>query len=327
MQRVLVVPHDPLWAGEFDRESQLLCLGIGDLLLAIHHIGSTAIPGIYAKPIIDMLAVVNDLAQLDQKSAALESLGYEVMGELGIPGRRYFRKNDSLGRRTHHVHAFQVGSPHIERHLAFRDFMRAHPMLADQYGDLKRKLAAAHPHDIEAYMDGKDGFIKAMQTRALEWLAASGGGPGSRSIRVIAICVFSDNGRILVAEGFDDVKRERFARPIGGAVEPGETSLHAVVREVREELGQNAIELQLLGVLENIFEYQGKPGHEVVFVYDGRLEDSSLYRMPALPLTEPGWSSPAKWRSLDSFGAGCRLVPEGLAAMLGRQAARISHTT
>lgn len=139
-------------------------------------------------------------------------------------------------------------------------------------------------------------------------------------IRVIAICVFSNNGRILIAEGIDAVKRDRFARPLGGAVEPGETSEQAVIREIREELGHNAIELRLLGVLENIFEYQGKPGHEIVFVYDGRLEDTSAYDLPELPMTEPGWSSPAKWRPLDSFGDDCRLVPEGLTALLRRAA-------
>jgi len=76
MQRVLVVPYDSLWPAEFDRESKLLYAATGDLLRAVYHIGSTAIPGIYAKPIIDMLAAVNDLTQLDQKSAAMESLGY-----------------------------------------------------------------------------------------------------------------------------------------------------------------------------------------------------------------------------------------------------------
>ncbi len=140
-------------------------------------------------------------------------------------------------------------------------------------------------------------------------------------IRVIAICVFRNNGRILVSEGVDTVKQARFARPLGGGVEVGETSRQAITREIREELGQHATDLRLLGVLENIFECDGKPGHEVVFVYDGRLADASLYDLPTLPMTEPGWSTPAQWRALDSFGTDCRLVPDGLEALLGRAGA------
>jgi ADP-ribose pyrophosphatase YjhB (NUDIX family) len=140
-------------------------------------------------------------------------------------------------------------------------------------------------------------------------------------IRVIAICVFRDGNRILIAEGVDDVNRSRFARPLGGAVEEGETSRQAVVREIREELGQNVIELRLLGVLENIFEHRGRPAHEVVFVYDGRLEDASLYDVPEIPMCEAGWSSQAKWRGLDSSDSDCPLVPEGLLALLTQHAA------
>jgi GrpB-like predicted nucleotidyltransferase (UPF0157 family) len=102
----------------------------------------------------------------------MQSLGYESLGEFGIPGRRYFRRDNAAGERTHQVHAFQGGSPQIPRHVAFRDFLRAHAEVAQQYSDLKRRLAAAHPTDIEAYMDGKDGFIKEMETRALAWVAA-----------------------------------------------------------------------------------------------------------------------------------------------------------
>jgi GrpB-like predicted nucleotidyltransferase (UPF0157 family) len=152
-------------------------------LLAIHHIGSTSITGIYAKPVIDMLAVVAGLAELDRRAAAMEAIGYEVMGEFGIEGRRYFRRDDpTRRRRTHQVHAFADGSPHVTRHLAFRDFMRAHPDLAEQYGELKRRLAAAHPHNVDAYMDGKDGFIQDMQARALEWLTSPGSAANTPSV-------------------------------------------------------------------------------------------------------------------------------------------------
>jgi GrpB-like predicted nucleotidyltransferase (UPF0157 family) len=175
--RTAVVPYDPLWSREFERSSGEVVASLGPNLLAIHHIGGTSIPGIHSKPVIDMLAVVADLSAVDQRSSEMERLGYEVMGEFGIDGRRYFRRNDSTGRRTHQIHAFVEGSPHVVRHLAFRDFMCAHPTLAEQYGELKQRLAEAHPHDMEAYIDGKDGFIKEMESRALEWAASRGDGP------------------------------------------------------------------------------------------------------------------------------------------------------
>jgi GrpB-like predicted nucleotidyltransferase (UPF0157 family) len=171
-RRVIVVPYDPQWTEEFARASAEIKTALGDTLLEIHHIGSTAIPGMWAKPVIDLLPVVEDLAALDARAAEMESLGYEVMGEFGIPGRRYFRRDNAAGERTHHVHAFQRGSPHVVRHLAFRDFMRAHPESAREYAELKCRLAAAHPDDIEAYMDGKDAFVKRMEAQAVAWASA-----------------------------------------------------------------------------------------------------------------------------------------------------------
>jgi GrpB-like predicted nucleotidyltransferase (UPF0157 family) len=176
--QVVVVPFEPHWVESFSHARDEAAVAIGPTLTAFHHIGSTSIPGIYAKPIIDMLAVVSDPGALDQRAPEMKSIGYAPMGEFGIPGRRYFRRDDSTGTRTHQIHAFQVGSPHIERHLAFRDFMRAHPAVATQYSELKRRLAAAHPHDIEAYMDGKDAFIEQVETRALVWVAAEYSEPG-----------------------------------------------------------------------------------------------------------------------------------------------------
>jgi GrpB-like predicted nucleotidyltransferase (UPF0157 family) len=105
----------------------------------------------------------------------MESLGYEVMGEYGIPGRRYFRKDNREGIRTHHIHAFEAGSAEVERHLAFRDYMIAHPVDAQRYSELKRKLAEEHPQNMDGYMDGKDGFIKEMDRRAAQWRASQTG--------------------------------------------------------------------------------------------------------------------------------------------------------
>ena len=156
----------------FAAESAAVTRALGFNVVAIHHIGSTAIPPIHAKPVIDMLVEVLDHGETDGCNAAMEALGYEPRGEFGIPGRRFFRKNDASGVRTHHIHAFVAGSPEIGRHLAFRDFMRAHPEHAAQYSMLKQKLAAAHSHDIEAYMDGKDAFIKETDRKAALWRSA-----------------------------------------------------------------------------------------------------------------------------------------------------------
>lgn len=169
MTEVKVVPHDPRWRDAFHAEAKRVAAALGAEVVAIHHVGSTAIPGIHAKPVIDLLVEVAELAGVDVRVPAMASLGYEAMGEYGIPGRRYFRRDDGEGTRTHNLHAFLAGSAEVERHLAFRDYMIAHPDAARAYGELKRKLAAQHPRSMDAYMDGKDGFIREMDRRAARW--------------------------------------------------------------------------------------------------------------------------------------------------------------
>ena len=168
-RRVKVVPHAESWAREFAREVPVIRECLGANTNEIHHIGSTAIPDIFAKPIIDILAEVKSIAEVDGASGAMRGAGYEAMGEFGIAGRRYFRKDDSGGVRTHHVHAFEVGHLDVARHLAFRDYLRSHPEVAREYSDLKRGLAAEHPEDMQSYVDGKYGFIKRVDRVAAGW--------------------------------------------------------------------------------------------------------------------------------------------------------------
>ena len=172
--RVVVVPHDPCWRERYRSESALVAQALAPPFRKAHHIGSTAIAAIHAKPIVDMLVEVADVDAVDERNPAMAAIGYEAMGEFGIAGRRYFRKDDDRGVRRFHVHAFAAGSPEIDRHLAFRDYLIAHPGPAAEYSDLKRKLAAAHPDDIDAYMDGKDAFIKRIEALALGWHAQGG---------------------------------------------------------------------------------------------------------------------------------------------------------
>ena len=163
-----VVAHDPAWALGYAAEADAITQALPGQLLALHHIGSTAIPDILAKPIIDMLAVVRNLDALDAASPALAELGYQVMGEFGIAGRRYFRKDDPAGCRTHHLHGFADGSPHIRRHLAFRDYLRMHPSIAADYSALKHRLAASP----DSYVEGKAPFVLETEAAALAWYAS-----------------------------------------------------------------------------------------------------------------------------------------------------------
>lgn len=166
LMKLVVVPHDPNWNHAYESEAKLIAAALGFNVVAVHHIGSTAIPDIYAKPVIDFLVEVRDINEVDGQSAAMKKLGYEVMGEFGIPGRRYFRKDNPAGVRTHQVHTFAAGSDQVTRHLAFRDYLIEHPDVALEYSNLKRNLAEKHPDNPDAYMDGKDDFIKSVDARA-----------------------------------------------------------------------------------------------------------------------------------------------------------------
>ena len=166
---VQVLGYQASWPAAFEAEASRVAQALGDAGGVLHHIGSTSVPGLAAKPIIDMLLEVPDLAALDRRSGELVARGWEAKGEFGLPGRRYFRKTDTQGQRTHHLHAFEAGNAEARRHLAFRDYLIAHPDVRDAYATLKRALAAAHPEDMAAYMDGKDPFIKDHEARALRW--------------------------------------------------------------------------------------------------------------------------------------------------------------
>ncbi|WP_319422968.1 GrpB family protein [Pleurocapsa sp. FMAR1] len=164
---VEVVPYNPQWKKAFNAESEKLIAALAENLVFIHHIGSTAIPNIHAKPIIDFLIEVKNIDLITEQTSAIEKLGYEAMGEFGLSGRRYFRKENPSGIRTHHVHIYETNSPEIKRHLAFRDYMIAHPENAEQYSQLKQELAQKHPYNIEGYMDGKNEFVKRMEKKAM----------------------------------------------------------------------------------------------------------------------------------------------------------------
>jgi len=162
-------PHSSTWAELATRESARLAAVLGDNLVAIHHIGSTSIPGIRAKPLVDLMPEVLSLERLDQAEPGFLKLGYEQCGEFGIPGRRFCMLSDSAGRRLYNVHCFETGTLGLQRHLAFRDYLRAHPERAREYEAEKIRCQQLHPDDTRAYSLAKDPWIKAAERDALAW--------------------------------------------------------------------------------------------------------------------------------------------------------------
>jgi GrpB-like predicted nucleotidyltransferase (UPF0157 family) len=162
---VAVVPYDPKWPILFLREKEhlLSCLP-SDLIGRIEHFGSTAVPGLAAKPIIDMLVEVNDLEETRRQIVPiLESQGYEYFWRPTWAGNippfyAWFIKRDSRGNRTHHIHMIESHFEHWDR-LFFRDYLIEHPDLAEEYSHLKNRLAATYLHDRVAYTEGKTEFI------------------------------------------------------------------------------------------------------------------------------------------------------------------------
>jgi len=159
--------YDPQWITNFNNEKQHLLNAIGEIAISIEHIGSTSVIGLSAKPIIDILVEVSDLALLDDKTPQLAALGYLAKGENGIAGRRYFQKGDNL--RTHHVHAFVSDDAHLVRHLAFRDYLISHPKIQNEYQVIKQQAAKLCGNKSERYMSLKNGFIQTHEPLAVHW--------------------------------------------------------------------------------------------------------------------------------------------------------------
>jgi len=167
---VELVPHSPLWAEMAHAEIDRLHGALGGVLVKVHHIGSTSIPGIMAKPIIDLIPVATGLDELDAAMPRLDALGYECLGEFGLPGRRYCRRNDPVtGKRAFQLHCYAQGWSEIDRHLAFAAYLRAHPAIAKDYEAEKIRAAALHPDNVLDYNDAKNDWIKRAEKDALAW--------------------------------------------------------------------------------------------------------------------------------------------------------------
>lgn len=163
--RLTIVGYDPRWPGLFEEEKQRMMGTLGSVALAIEHVGSTAVPGLAAKPIIDLMLGVRRLVDAEASVPKLLELGYEYVTRDPIPGRRYFHKGPP-GGRTYHLHAARAGASFWERHILFRDWLRTHPEDARAYERLKRELAALFGSDRLGYTNAKTAFIEEAAEKA-----------------------------------------------------------------------------------------------------------------------------------------------------------------
>ncbi len=172
-RHVELVPYNPEWSQLADQETKRILENLSIPVIGIYHIGSTSVPGIKAKPILDFVLEVENLEDVIENVELFKKLGYSSKGEFGIPGRQFFTK-DTNGDRTHHLHVFQQGHPDIERHLVFRDYLRANPDAAREYERLKEELARRFPKASGSYTEAKSEFILSMDEVARYWVEQRG---------------------------------------------------------------------------------------------------------------------------------------------------------
>jgi GrpB-like predicted nucleotidyltransferase (UPF0157 family) len=172
---VVIVPYDPTWSMAFERLRDVYASALGPLARAIEHVGSTAVPGLAAKPAIDVDVVIPSRDVLAEVIRRLAALGYRHQGDLGVPGREAFAHDgadevprDGTGRRwpAHQLYICAVDSDELRRHLLFRDWLRTHPASLAEYDLLKAHLAQSHRDDLEGYTEAKTAFIDAALTAA-----------------------------------------------------------------------------------------------------------------------------------------------------------------
>lgn len=169
-RRIQIVAYDPVWPNRYQAERQALEPILAPILVDMHHVGSTSVAGLAAKPVIDILIQISDDSRLSAFDPALVELGYAPRGECldagGTPGRFYYSKN-SEGLRSHQLHVCQTGHCEIASMLAFPRYLRHNPAVRDQYQALKQRAAAANRGDIVGYIAAKHDFVRATTARAL----------------------------------------------------------------------------------------------------------------------------------------------------------------
>lgn len=166
--KIDLVNYDPAWPDMAAREAERWQKALGPALVEVHHIGSTSVPGLAAKPVIDLIPVIAGGADPDALRPEVHAMGYEWLGEYGLPRRRYCRRSSpTTGKPLVHAHCWQEGDSEIRRHLAFRDALRADPLLRGAYEERKRHCASVHFEDPAGYGACKASWIDTVEARAL----------------------------------------------------------------------------------------------------------------------------------------------------------------
>lgn len=159
-KKIIVVPYDEIWPEEFEKIRSVISMTLGDLALSIEHVGSTSVPGLWAKPIIDLDVVISDNSVLPKVIEKLKEIGYEYEGNLGIEGREAFKYESKPELMLHHLYVCPKDSPELKRHMTFRDYLRSHPDSVEEYSRVKQDGAKLYPEDIDSYLEYKGPVIE-----------------------------------------------------------------------------------------------------------------------------------------------------------------------
>ena len=160
--KVIVLDYDPVWVDHFQRIASEVQNVLGHLVLRVEHVGSTSVPGLAAKPIIDLDVVIRSYEDFPQVLEKLADIGYIHEGDLGIPGREAFRYENKPHLQKHHLYVCPEDSPELKRHVTFRDYLRSHSEAAQAYGRVKQDAAALYPNDIDGYIQHKMHIIEKL---------------------------------------------------------------------------------------------------------------------------------------------------------------------
>ena len=266
---VLLSDYNPQWPNMFEQFAHRIRTIVGDDLSAIFHVGSTSVPGLCAKPVIDILPTVRDLTLLEKFKSDFERAGFEWRGEYGIPGRRYIvGKEGSIAANVGcHIHFFASSNFEVNKHVLFRDYLRTNEVAKQEYAALKRNMATTYPNDRDAYQKSKELLIEILITKAWQQTIIY---REPIQVNVFGVSQSSIGAKFLMLKRIE--QRGGFWQSVTGAPEVRESLKSAAKREFFEET-----RIQLNEVKDLAFSYS--------FPLDPRLW-SAVYRPEVIRIDE-----------------------------------------